>query len=225
MTDDQPIELEFAPDGKLVDFLDGVLLENRPEERVRQTFLRVLHYEYGYPKEVMLREVTIMQGANHVLEQDGTPTRADIVVYLNKAAKASKDQGKIKFVVECKRPDVDAGHNQLVSYIFNTSASGGVWTNGTDVQPFRRVSEPDNALVRAPGIPKHGENWDAVGRMRRAQLERPRDVRRLLQLCHNRLHSRGVDGDEEDLAMDMVRIILAKAQDEIADYPDDLPRF
>jgi len=225
MSDDQPIELEFAPDGRLVDFLDGVLLEDRPEERVRQTFLRVLHYEYGYPREVMLREVTIMSGANPVLDQDGNPTRADIVVYLNKAAKASKDQGKIKFVVECKRPDVEAGHNQMVSYIFNTSASGGVWTNGADVQPFRRVSEPDNALEPAPGIPKQGENWDAVGRMRRDQLERPRDVRRLLQLCHNKLHSRGVDGDEEDLAMDMVRIILAKAQDEIADYPDDLPRF
>ena len=225
MLEEDETDIEYAPDGRIVDFLDGVFLEDRPEERVRQQYLRVLHFEYGYSKDVMSREVTIMAGSNPAVDVDGEPIRADIVVYLTKAAKAAKDQGKIKFVVECKRPDIQTGHNQLVSYIFNTSASGGIWTNGDDVQPFKRVSVPQNALDPAPGIPKAGENWDSVGRMRRDQLRRPRDVRRLLQLCHNKLHSRGIDGDEEDLTMDMVRIILAKAQDEIADYPDDLPQF
>jgi type I restriction enzyme M protein len=55
---------------------------------------------------------------------------------------------------------------------------------------------------------------ERVRRRRRDQLERPRDMRGLLRLCHNKLHGRGIDGDEEDLTMDMVRIILAKAQDE-----------
>src|SRR6185312_14918543 len=41
--------------------------------------------------------------------------------------------------------------------------------------------------------------------------------------CHNKLHGRGVDGDEEDLTMDMVRIILAKAIDE--ENPAQLPEF
>src|SRR3954447_2979404 len=217
-------DIEFAPDGRIVDFLDGVMLEDKPEERVRQRFLRALHFEHGYPKTVMRREVTIMAGSNPALDHEGNPVRADIVVYHSASARQRDDQGQIKFVVECKRPDVTGGYSQLVSYIFNTSAGGGVWTNSDeDVQPFRRISDPANRLEPAPGFPRHNENWDAVGRRRRDQLDRPRDVRGLLRLCHNKLHGRGIDGDEEDLTMDMVRIILAKAQDEIGAGP--LPDF
>jgi len=53
----------------------------------------------------------------------------------------------------------------------------------------------------------------------REPLRRPSDPRALLRLCHNKLHGRGIDGDEEDLTMDMVRILLAKAQDELAAGP------
>lgn len=210
------LAIEFAPDGRIVDFLEGTLLQDAPEERVRQAFLRVLHVEYQYPKNVMRREVRIMSGANVALDLAGNPIRADIVVYRTATASARRDQGQIKFVVECKRPDVDSGYNQLVSYIFNTSAAGGVWTNGADdVQAFRRITGSANALEPAPGIPRAHEDWDSVGRPRRDQLVRPRDVRRLLRLCHNKLHGIGIDADEEDLTMDMVRIVLAKAQDEI----------
>ena len=45
--------------------------------------------------------------------------RADIVVYASKAACLNRDQGKINFVVECKRNKVEDGYAQLVSYIFN----------------------------------------------------------------------------------------------------------
>ena len=44
-------DVEFNEDGKLIDFLTGTLLEDRPEERVRQKFLRVLSVEYGYDKK------------------------------------------------------------------------------------------------------------------------------------------------------------------------------
>jgi len=220
---DEVIALEYAPDGRLVDLLDGTHLEDRPEERVRQQYLRVLHLEFGYPKNVMRREVVIRSGANPALDVDGNPIRADIVIYLTPEAQASLDQGKINFVVECKRPNVESGYNQLVSYVFNTSAAGGVWTNGgDDVQIFRRFSAPHNSLEVAPVLPRYGEKWESVARLRRDELQRPRDVRRLLRLCHNKLHGRGIDGEEEDLAMDMVRIILAKAEDEIgtSDYPE-----
>lgn len=64
--------------------------------------------------------------------------RADIVVYASKAACLNRDQGKINFVVECKRNKVEDGYAQLVSYIFNTSANGGVWTNGDGTVFYRR---------------------------------------------------------------------------------------
>lgn len=208
--------VDFNDDGKIIDFLDGTtLLEDRPEERVRQSFLKYLHFDCGYAKAVMRREVPVYSGHAEVRDQDGNPIRADIVVYVNRAAAASRDQGQIKFVVECKRPDATAGYDQLVSYIYNTSAGGGVWTNGSDIQAYRRVTQPNNALNQAPTIPREGDGWDSVERPRTDDLRRPRDFRRLLRMCHNKLHGRGVDSDEEDLTMDMVRIILAKYQDEV----------
>ncbi|MDH6180088.1 type I restriction enzyme M protein [Microbacteriaceae bacterium SG_E_30_P1] len=218
--------ISFDPDfdpatGKIIDFLSGQLLEALPEERVRQTYLKVLHFDYGYPKSVMRREVTILAGANPVVGVDGSPTRADIAVYLSARDATLDNQGRIKFVVECKRPDVTSGRNQLVSYIFNTSAGGGVWYNGDDLQAFRRRTQPENELEVSPKVPSVDETWDAVGRAPKSDLRRPRDVRGLLRVCNNKLHGRGIDGDEEDLTMDMVRIILAKAQDETesGEYP------
>lgn len=55
---------------------------------------------------------------------------------------------------------------------------------------------------------------EADGPPRKSELVRPPDLKGLLRLCHNRLHARGIDGAEEDLSMDMVRLILAKAADE-----------
>jgi type I restriction enzyme M protein len=221
-TDEIDFEPEFAADGKIVDCLSGATLEDRPEERVRQRYLKVLHYDYGYAKNRLRREVQIMAGSSPVKDVEGNMVRADIVVYRTARAAATGDQGQIKFIVECKRPDVTTGLNQLVSYVFNTSAGGGVWTNGDDVQPFRRATEPANDLQPAPRIPRHDEEWDSIGRSPKSKLARPRDVRGLLRLCNNRLHGRGIDNDEEDLTMDMVRIILAKVQDEIneGEYPD-----
>ncbi|MCX2748983.1 N-6 DNA methylase [Arthrobacter sp. MI7-26] len=215
---------DFEPDGRIRDFLSGAILEDRPEERVRQRFLKVLHFDYGYPLNVMKREVVIMSGANPVTDDEGAPIRADIVVYRTRAAAAASDQGNIKFVVECKRPTLSDGYNQLVSYVFNTSASGAVWTNGDlDFQSYRRASQPANALEPAVGIPHSVEEWDAVGRRPKSELQKPRDVRGLMKTCNNKLHGRGMDSDDEDLTMDMVRIILAKARDEIE--PGDMPNF
>lgn len=73
---------------------------------------------------------------------------------------------------------------------------------------------PTNDLIDWTGIPSKDEAWDALGQRKKADLKRPKDIKGLLRQCHNKLHGRGVDGDEDDLTMDMVRLILAKAMDE-----------
>lgn len=220
-------DLTYTEDGKLVDFLTGDELVPTPEEHVRQRFLRVLHFEYGYPKNVMRREVGIYHGHDLLRASDGAPVRADIVIYRSASACAKKDQGNFYLVVECKAPNITSGYNQLVSYIFSTSAEGGVWFNGSgaddEIQYFRRFHTPSSELREWIGIPRHNETWDALGRRRKADLLRPKDIRGLLRRCHNRIHGRGNDGDEEDLTMDMVRIFLAKAMDE--ESSSELPDF
>ncbi|MCD6430395.1 MAG: restriction endonuclease subunit M [Deltaproteobacteria bacterium] len=207
-------EVGLNESGKIIDFLEGMILEPNPEEFVRQKFIRILHFEYQYPKNVLAREIAIYYGSKELKDKEGNHVRADIVVYKNAKARTEKDQGKIHFVVECKAPNETSGYNQLVSYIYNTSAEGGVWFNGVTPLYYRRLSSPTNELIDWTGIPRKNEAWDALGRRKKNELRRPKDIKGLLRRCHNKLHGRGVDGDEEDLTMDMVRLILAKAMDE-----------
>lgn len=149
-------EVEITEHGKIVDFLDGVLLDATREEFVRQQYLRILHYEYGYAKELLAREIPIYYGSSEMRDREGRPVRADIVVYRNARARRERNQGAIVFLVECKAPHIEAGYNQLVSYIYNTSAEGGVWYNGSAPQYYRRLAEPNNDLIDWTGIPRRG---------------------------------------------------------------------
>ena len=214
------IQPEFDDDGRLIDFLTGAPLADEPEERVRQEYLRILHYQYGYPKNVLAREVAIYRGSGEARDSEGKPIFADIVAYETPEACQARDQGSIRFVVETKAPDEERGHNQLVSYIFNTSANGAVWYNG-EIRWYRRYQIPEQRLVPWPGIPRVDEAWDAVGRRRKSDLRPLVDVRGTLERCNNRLHRRGAEGD--DLTMDMVRLLLAKAHDE--EREDENPLF
>ncbi|WP_395737069.1 N-6 DNA methylase [Prosthecobacter sp.] len=215
-------ETALNEDGKIIDFLSDKPLEPTPEEFVRQRYIRTLHYEYQYPKNVMAREVPIYYGRKELVGKDGNPVRADIVVYSSPKACSERDQGKVEIIVECKSPTETDGHNQLVSYVFNTSANGAVWFNGS-IKYYRRLSVPTNELIDWTGVPRKNEAWDALGRRKKADLLRPKDIKGLLRRCHNKLHARGIDGDEEDLTMDMVRLILAKAIDE--EKSAELPEF
>ena len=52
-------EVELDQDGKIIDFLSGQLLDPKPEEHFRQSYLRILHHEYRNLKAVMRCEVAI----------------------------------------------------------------------------------------------------------------------------------------------------------------------
>jgi type I restriction enzyme M protein len=209
-------DIEFNDEGLIVDCLDGNLLQDTPEERVRQRFIKTLQVDYGYPKNLIKREVPIQSGSSILLdEKDDSPIRADIVVYNSKSAATGKDQGNILFIVECKQPTRLDGYTQLVSYIFNTSAVGGVWTNGKGMDVYRVRRKPQQGLEELLSLPRYKENWEEEERVpRKSDLPRPHNVRFLLSNCHNKLYGRGMENEDFDLAMDMVRILLAKIQDE-----------
>jgi type I restriction enzyme M protein len=198
--------IRLTADGRIIDFIDAsVTRPNTPEEHVRQTYARKLHYEYDYSKE------TIVIGAPVSI---GSEARyADIAVYQDKQAARRKDQAKIRLIVETKAADITSGVSQLKSYIFASSAEGGVWLNATDTpQYYRRYYQPTPKLEEWPNIPREGESWDAIGRGNKKQLRPPHNLVETFKRCHNALYKVGIDS--EDLAMDMVRIILAKYRDE-----------
>ena len=67
----EKFDVELDEDGKIIDFLSGSLLVAKPEEFVRQNFLRILHYEYQYPKNVLAREIAIYYGSKEITDKEG----------------------------------------------------------------------------------------------------------------------------------------------------------
>ena len=204
--------LELTADGRIVNFLDPTMTRaNLPEERVRQTYARRLHFEYRYPKERMRFGSPIHIGRE--------PREADIVVYVDEVAARTRDQGRIHLIVETKAPNEKKGVGQLKSYILASSAGGGVWINESDPPKyFRRV---EGKIETWPNIPRADETWDEIGQHTKVALRAPHDLVETFRRCHNALYKVGIDS--EDLAMDMVRIILAKYQDETIE--GDTPEF
>lgn len=216
--------LTFDENGNIIDIISHKPKKDTPEERVRQNFVYSLIVDYHYPKELIRLEVPIQYGSNILTDSQGSPVRADIVVYKNAKASLNGDQGNILFVVECKKPDVESGYNQLVSYIYNTSAQGGVWTNGSGFNIYRRIGS--SGLEPMMSLPPYKTGWDTSSTStipKKSELPRPHNIRFLLSSCHNKLYGRGMENEDFDLAMDMVRILLAKIQDETS--PGVYPKF
>lgn len=203
-----PFEPEISETGRIVDYVSGDLLEDRPEERVRQRLERLLHLQYEYPKNRIAREIPIHCGSGELKDAEGKPVRADVGIFRTVEAARKKDQGQVQLIAETKRPTKDEGYAQLVSYIFNTSSDGGIWFNGEDLRVWRRV---DHRLDVWPTLPRIRERWDAVGRRRKSDLLELRDPRGTLRRCHDRVHSRGAT---DDVAITMVRLLLSKWRDE-----------
>jgi type I restriction enzyme M protein len=200
----QEYQVQLNAEGEIIDFLDPeVTRPNKPEERIRQRMGQVLHFELGYPKELMAFERVINIGSEK--------KRADIVIFLNKTACANNDQGQIFLISETKAPTEKEPDGQLVSYISASSAEGGFWTNGNSIHYHRKLPGQVD-IVTWTGIPKFGNSWDSIGKYKKSELIMPIDLKMAFKRCHNAIYRTGIDS--EDVALDMVRIILSKVEDE-----------
>lgn len=112
----------------------------KPEEIVRQLYLRKLMHHYGYPKERIAVEKSVYFGSA-VHEK-----AADIVVW-------EKDAPSTPYIiVECKKPKRKDGLDQLKSYCNAEGSPIGVWTNGADTIWLHR-QEP-NTFRNLTDIPR-----------------------------------------------------------------------
>ena len=90
------LDVKYNEDGNIIDTLSGQILNDTPEERVRQKFINILELDYGYPKSIIRREIPIQNGSKVMIDKDtGGEIRADIVIYNSEAAALNKDQGNI----------------------------------------------------------------------------------------------------------------------------------
>ena len=113
----------------------------KPEEVVRQVFIRRLLLEYGYTRERIDVERVIYFGQR----ESGL---ADIVVL-------HEDLIHPFIIFEVKRPRRKDGLRQLKSYCNAEGAPIGVWSNGNEMIRLHR--EEPNIFIEIPRIPKVSE--------------------------------------------------------------------
>lgn len=92
-------------EGYIKDFISGEWVKDKPEEQVRQTYLRKLVEDYGYDPKNIKTEVSIKSG------QTETKKPADIVVFDGKGFDAGLHA---YIIIEVKRKDRKDGKEQLV---------------------------------------------------------------------------------------------------------------
>ena len=177
----------------------------KPEEIVRQLYLRKLMSVYGYPKERIALEKPVYFGSA-VHEK-----AADIIVW-------EKDAPTTPYIiVEVKKPKRKDGLEQLKSYCNAEGSPIGVWTNGSETIALHR--EEPNIFRSLPDIPA------ATQRLAEMLAERwtLEDLQKHNKLVTERRSLKSVILDMEDLVLanagvdafdEVFKLVYAKLFDE-----------
>jgi len=176
----------------------------KPEEIVRQLFIRKLEKEYSYPSQRIGAEKEVWFGSA-VHEK-----AADIVVY-------QKDLEHPYIIVETKRPKREDGIQQLKSYCNAEGSPIGVWTNGSEIVILHR--EEPNIFSQIPDLPTVDQTLLDV-------IKEPWTLDKLAQenrLAKERLSLKSIILDLEDLVLanagvdafdEIFKLVYAKLYDE-----------
>jgi len=177
----------------------------KPEEIVRQLYVRMFMQDYGYPAERITLERPVQFGSA-VHEK-----AADIFV-------CDKDDPNTAFIiVECKKPKRADGPEQLKSYCHAEGAPIGVWTNGGETIILHR--QDPNLFRNLTDIPKASqtlsevlaERWTLANLAEHNVLVKEQTTLKkiILDMENLVLANAGVDAFEE-----VFKLIYAKLYDE-----------
>ena len=203
----------IIPHGKILDFVDGTLRNETPEEYVRQEIEKSLVREYLYSKGEIAVEFRLKVGS--------ASRRVDLVVFPEGAAHKQETAWAI---VECKSADVPPSHKkdgveQLKFYLAACpNTQFGMWTNGQERACFQKVQGDTVEFVEITDIPVKGRDVDDIERPSRETL-RPASSDALLftfKRCHN--YIAGNQGLQKPEAFwELLKLIFCKIHDERAD--------
>lgn len=177
----------------------------KPEEIVRQLYLRKLMSHYGYPKERIAVEKYVYFGST-VHEK-----AADIVIWERDAPTTPY------IIVELKKPRRKDGLEQLKSYCNAEGSPMGVWTNGAETiilhreEPniFRSISDIPDSTQRLADLLAERWTLEDLERENKLVIERT-SLREIIQNMEDLvLANAGVDAFEE-----VFKLVYAKLYDE-----------
>lgn len=199
------------PEGKLIDFITKKMVNDNPEEYVRQNIEKALIRQYKYDVKDCEPEVTIKVGS--------TNKRVDIVIF---EQGAHHKQENAFILVETKRAKTNPngkkdGIEQLKSYMAAClNAQFGVWTNGDDRYCFAK-REKDGMFFyeEIPEIPSCGQSEEDLYKPQRKNLQiaTADNLMFAFRRCHN--YIAGNSGmHKTDAFWELLKVIFTKIEDE-----------
>lgn len=179
-------------------------ITNKPEEVVRQKFIRVLVENYGYDLEQMLQEQRTQAG--------NRSPRVDIVVFESIAAKKAKPRRSPVLVIECKTDSIEIqerDYYQGESYTRAVGCEFFIATNHRHTAVFRLLPGLPGGFVAINEIPK-ATDWGDAKRLQEIKESlrafNRKEFQDLLFVCHSIL--RDVHKMDPGRAFDTISKIL-----------------
>ncbi len=203
---------------ELIDYATGKVIHNNPEEAFRQEFEHILIDDLGYPKENIDIEVVIQRGANRNAE------KADIVVYKSNVHR--QENAYIVIEIETPKKTYDV---QALSYVTATTAPYSVWYAGMEKNsrgPFyhyRDMAKDPINFKLIPTLPRYGETQETIGKYRKCDLKPAKALKLTFERMYYHLYGTGNIKREENIAVEIIKMLFCKIIDEIA--PEDLCEF
>ena len=199
----------------IIRYLTGEEIDvtNKPEEIVRQEYIKRLVEEYGYPKEDIAEEVPIYYGVGNSEVKDvetGKPKRADIVVYRNTKDKENNKRHYV--IIECKKKEEDTGEQQVKSYGNVTRCPVIIWHNGLETRYWKIKTEPNDWEI-VVYLPKFGKNYGDK-KILKKDLRPATNLQASFKRIHNDIYANMKSGNKAKVFYQVVYLLFAKLQDE-----------
>jgi len=213
-----------APDGKIVDFIDGKLHADSETEQVRQDFERTLIEEYRYERADIGVDVRLrVQDGSRVAQK-----KASLIVFQPNSAE--KDQNSAHVIIQIVRPgtqpsDSKTGAAELERMMIACpTARFGCWSNGTETVYFQKKKQKfDTEIFPVNDFPRKGEDDSAIFTTDRSRLRvaTGNNLLAAFKRCHDFIHA-NQGGSKEQIFWEFLKILFAKIEDE---QDEGRPRF
>lgn len=205
-------------ENKFYDYATGKEVKNNPEEKYRQLFEHILIDDLGYPKSHIDIEVVLQRGSNRNAEE------VDIVVYNSEIHK--QENAYIIIEIETPKKKYDL---QAFTYATATTAPYCVWFAGLEKNsegPFylyRNLAADPTKFIPIPTLPRYGETQETIGKYKKQDLKPAKALKLLFNRIYYRLYGSGPIKREENIAVEVIKMLFCKIMDEIS--PDELCEF
>lgn len=200
-----------VPEGKRIDFLTKRLINDNPEEYVRQNIEKALVRQYRFPASDCEPEFSIKVGSSN--------KRVDVVVF--KPGTQHKQENAF-ILIETKKSKTNPqgkkdGIEQLQSYMAAClNAKYGFWTNGDERYCFAKREFGGNfTYEEIPEIPSFGQKEEELYRPKRKDLQiaTADNLMFAFRRCHNYIAG-NAGMHKTDAFWELLKVIFTKIEDE-----------